>query len=97
NSLQVNSLDNSLDNINQDISDTGFGWQLGDDLLLDDREESTIMRNVLNKYVMQQSRRLRRNEIHYLDHPLFGLLIQIRPYEKKLPTDNDEIDSSTGN
>ncbi len=93
NSLQVHSLDDESRN----ISDAGFGWQLGDDLLLDVQGQSTVMRNVLNKYVMQQSRRLRRNEIHYIDHPLFGLLIQIRPYERKLPTNNNEIENSAGN
>lgn len=30
---------------------------------------------------MQQKRRMRSREIHYLDHPLFGLIIEIRPLE----------------
>lgn len=32
---------------------------------------------------MKQSRRMRSNEIHYLDHPLFGLIVTVKPY--KLP------------
>ena len=30
--------------------------------------------------LMEQERRMRRSEMHYLDHPLFGLIIQITPY-----------------
>ncbi len=30
---------------------------------------------------LQESRRMRSNEIHYLDHPMFGVIIQVRPYE----------------
>jgi uncharacterized damage-inducible protein DinB len=30
--------------------------------------------------LMQQDRRMRSREIHHLDHPLFGLIIEIRPY-----------------
>lgn len=30
--------------------------------------------------LMEQDRRMRSNELHYLDHPLFGLIIQISPY-----------------
>lgn len=29
---------------------------------------------------MKQKRRIRSQEIHFLDHPLFGIIIQIRPY-----------------
>lgn len=30
---------------------------------------------------MKQSRRMRSNEIHYLDHPLYGIIITAKPYE----------------
>lgn len=30
---------------------------------------------------MHQSRRMRSNEIHYLDHPRFGLIVQVTPFE----------------
>ncbi len=30
---------------------------------------------------MRQSRRMRSNELHYIDHPLMGLLVRITPYE----------------
>lgn len=32
-------------------------------------------------FVMDESRRMRSNERHYLDHPMFGLLIEVRPVE----------------
>ena len=33
-----------------------------------------------NVYVMEQSREMRSNEFHYLDHPALGLVISVRPY-----------------
>jgi len=71
-------------------NENSFGWQLGDDFLLEKQDDSLVTRDVLNKYALQQSRRLRSNETHYIDHPLFGLLIQIRPYEKPSPTDIED-------
>ena len=32
-------------------------------------------------YPMQQSREMRSNEFHYLDHPALGLIIAVRPYD----------------
>ena len=32
-------------------------------------------------YRMQQSRRMRSNETHYLDHPRFGIVARVTPYE----------------
>lgn len=34
-------------------------------------------------YHLQQSRRMRSRELHYLDHPLFGMAILVTPYEVK--------------
>jgi hypothetical protein len=34
----------------------------------------------LRIYPMQQSREMRSNEFHYLDHPALGLIIAVRPY-----------------
>lgn len=39
----------------------------------------------LQSYPMQQLRVIRSGEIHYLDHPMFGMLIQIRKYEPPMP------------
>lgn len=41
---------------------------------IDDDTTATIVR-------MTQSRRMRSGELHYFDHPLFGLLVQITPFE----------------
>jgi hypothetical protein len=32
-------------------------------------------------HVMKQSRRMRSGELHYIDHPLFGVIVQINRYE----------------
>jgi hypothetical protein len=40
-------------------------------------KQYTVERTV----VMQQHRRMRSQELHYIDHPLMGLLIKIVPYE----------------
>jgi len=42
-----------------------------------------IETSAFNSYRMQSRRRMRSGELHYLDHPLMGALIQITPY--KLP------------
>ena len=42
----------------------------------------------LTQYVrMIQSRRIRNDELHYLDHPLFGVLFVVTPYETNPPVD----------
>ena len=42
--------------------------------------------------VLRQHRRMRSNELHYLDHPLVGLLVKITPYEPE-PEPEPEPDS----
>ena len=37
------------------------------------------------RYHMAQQRRLRSNEVHYLDHPQFGIILEIRPAEAARP------------
>ena len=34
---------------------------------------------------MDQSREMRSNEFHYLDHPALGIVIQVEPYELPAP------------
>jgi hypothetical protein len=34
----------------------------------------------LQSYRMQQSRRMRSGEMHYLDHPFFGLIVKFTRY-----------------
>lgn len=42
-------------------------------------DASAALTTVAPVYRMTQSRRMRSNELHYLDHPLFGVLVQATP------------------
>lgn len=46
-------------------------------------QETVETETVVTETLFDQNRRLRSEEIHYLDHPLFGIIIQIR----KIPED----------
>ena len=55
----------------------------------------TLMANAatvpyLYRYHMDQFRRVRSEEIHYFDHPLMGLIIQIRAYTPREISEDDE-------
>jgi len=39
---------------------------------------------------LKQQRRMRSEELHYLDHPLFGVIIEIKPYERPKSDAGDE-------
>ncbi len=81
-SLNTSSLNKNL----------AYNWQLDENFLSGDSHDSIVVQDVLNDYSMQQSRRLRSNELHYIDHPLFGMLIHIRPYDpNKIDVDTSEI------
>jgi hypothetical protein len=41
--------------------------------------------SVARSITLRQHRRMRSNELHYIDHPLMGLLIKITPYELPEP------------
>ena len=43
-----------------------------------------------NRYRMQAHRRMRSGELHYIDHPLMGVLIKITPYELPIPAESVE-------
>ncbi|WP_413698753.1 CsiV family protein [Psychromonas sp. KJ10-10] len=47
-------------------------------LPLNDTPPAIIKQRVLKEILFDQNRRLRSEEIHYLDHPLMGIIIQIR-------------------
>ncbi len=44
-------------------------------------------------YRMQDMRRMRSGELHYIDHPLMGVLIKITPYELPEPTPITPVES----
>lgn len=47
---------------------------------LDQSPEELIEVNYLQNYYFKQNRRVYSGDIHYLDHPKFGILIQVRKY-----------------
>lgn len=48
------------------------------------------------RFRLLESRRMRSKELHYLDHPLFGLLVQVTPYEpEEIPVEEPvEVESA---
>ncbi len=48
---------------------------------LDEEVYLSERRIVPTHFRLTESRRMRSRELHYLDHPLFGVLVQITPYE----------------
>lgn len=45
------------------------------------KDEQISESNVLVDYTVRNSRKMRSTELHYLDHPLLGILVQITPIE----------------
>ena len=48
------------------------------------------MKTVYKPFRMLESRRMRSKEVHYLDHPAFGIVALITPYERALPSEEEE-------
>ena len=44
-----------------------------------------------NVYLMKQSRHMRSNEFHYLDHPALGLVISVKPYDVPLSSASEGL------
>ena len=40
---------------------------------------------VVERYYLDEQRKLKLNEIHYFDHPRFGVILMVRPLEEKKP------------
>jgi len=57
----------------------------------DARQEQSIDYIITQIAQMKQSRRMRSNEVHYLDHPLFGIIVTTKPYS--LPVESIPDDS----
>jgi hypothetical protein len=52
----------------------------------------------LNKTLsLQQTRRMRSQEVHYIDHPSLGVLIRILPFENPLDTKEKEAKEAQQN
>ncbi|MBV1920266.1 MAG: peptidoglycan binding protein CsiV [Pseudomonadales bacterium] len=52
--------------------------------------ESSTHYEAIRTVVIDESRRMRSNELHYLDHPLFGMVIKITSYEAPAPEIEEE-------
>lgn len=69
---------------NVEVIDDENGIQIAKvESVLDETEQGEMANRVTNKTVIKevlfdQNRRLRSEEIHYLDHPLIGIIVQIR-------------------
>ncbi|TQV77165.1 hypothetical protein FLL45_04245 [Aliikangiella marina] len=64
----------------QSLSQSQFSWEIDDNFLETETEKMYIER--LFNYPLKQSRRVRSGELHFFDHPMMGVIIMIRPYEK---------------
>jgi len=51
-----------------------------------DENKDIVLNTVNNAFTLQSHRRMRSKELHYIDHPLIGILIQINPVEP-MPVD----------
>lgn len=59
-------------------SEQQFSWQIEDDFL--DSESAMYIDRLFN-HSLKQSRKIRSKELHFFDHPLFGVLIILTPLE----------------
>ena len=66
------------------VKDSSSEWklpQIPEFIRKESRENSSTLTYFPNNvYVMEQSREMRSNEFHYLDHPALGLVISVKPY-----------------
>ena len=66
------------------VKDSSSEWklpQVPEFIRRESRENSSSLTYFPNNvYVMEQSREMRSNEFHYLDHPALGLVISVKPY-----------------
>jgi|GEM_PF-4624439 len=85
NKNNISESNNSLIGNNQ----SQFSWEIGDNFLETESEKMYIER--LFNYPVNQSRRMRSGELHFFDHPLVGVLVMIRPYER-----NQEVTEEDG-
>ena len=65
---------------------------LNEDPQLDSNSEDLVLEGqLLLNYALNEQRRMRSKKLHYLDHPEFGMLVLITPYEapEQLPQDTE--------
>lgn len=100
-----NNSDNSTSSINN-IPTNNYNTFASSDIQWNDLQEfgSQFQAIIENQYLvervvtMKQHRKMRSKELHYIDHPQMGLLLQITPYEAPEPEDitaEDHISEDT--
>lgn len=47
--------------------------------------------DVPNRYHLKAERRMRSGEVHYFDHPFFGVIAVVRPYEPPAPPETESV------
>ena len=66
------------------VKDSSSEWelpQIPESIRIESRENSSSLTYFPNNvYVMEQSREMRSDEFHYLDHPALGFVISVKPY-----------------
>lgn len=82
NKIRANILASYNDASTQQDSNTFDQWSLpsalGSEDLLSSLSEPYLIKRIAQ---LKQERRMRSSELHYIDHPLFGIVIQITPYD----------------
>ncbi len=58
-------------------------------------DTNQLNRKILINHKMDEQRRMRSKKLHYLDHPEFGLLVLITPYEPEIASIENSLDIST--
>jgi hypothetical protein len=58
------------------------GWQGGSTPQVEPSHDKPSLTDTPGTYVFRQQRRLRSDEIHYLDHPVLGIIAIIRPIDR---------------
>ena len=46
--------------------------------------------NIFDEFRIKSQRRMRSKELHYIDHPLLGILVLVSPIEEPAPTEENE-------
>jgi hypothetical protein len=59
---------------------TNLTWQTTD---------APLLENQLQFYRLIQNRRIKAKELHYFDHPLYGMVIELRPMEGRVESDSE--------
>lgn len=86
--------DSDIDTSNQSEANTGKkeqstlnDWSIDSDFL--QTEAQTMYIDRLFNYPLKKSRKIRSGELHYFDHPMFGLFVIVRPYDITGKTSQD--------